>query len=146
VGVPPTPIPVGSTTIPAGTVTVITGFTGTPTTNIGGITVNAGTGQFTVPIAGRYTISAFVTFDAPTGFGSVGTREVYIYKIDATTSIISLFASDSRNAVATGQTSVTVSTIADLKAGDRIFFAAAQNSGTTITTTTNNRFVISRTC
>ena len=146
VGGTPVLIPVGSTTIPAGTVTPITGFSGTPTTNIGGITVNAGTGQFTVPIAGRYFISGTVTFDAPVGFGAIGTRQVYIYKVDAVTGVISLLASDSRNAVVTGPTTITVSTAADLNANDRIFFAATQNSGTTITTTTNNRFVITRLC
>ena len=146
VGIPPVPIPIGSTTIPAGTVTPITGFTGTPITNVGGITVNPSTGQFTVPIAARYLISAYVTFDAPVGFGSIGTREVYIYKIDAVTGVISLLASDSRNAAVTGPTRVTITTQAQLNANDRIFFAATQNSGTTIMTTTDNRFSISRIC
>lgn len=142
VGVAPTPIPAGATTIPAGTVTPITGFTGVPTTNIGGVTLNTTNGQFTVPIAGRYIISAYVGFSA----NPVGTREVYIYRIDATTGIISLLASDSRNATVVGTTNATVTTTADLSAGDRIFFAVAQNSGTTLTSTSDSRFAITRLC
>jgi len=142
VGVAPTPIPIGSTTIPVNTVTSITGLTGVPTINIGGITVNATTGQLTVPIAGRYDISAYVSFMA----NAIGTREIYIYKVDVTTGIISLLASDSRNATIVGSTNATISTTAQLNSGDRIFYAVTQNSGTVIITTTDSRFTITRLC
>ena len=46
-----TVIGAGVTTVPVGTVTVITGFTGSPTSNMGGIISN--NGFFTAPIAGR---------------------------------------------------------------------------------------------
>ena len=139
VGVPPTPIPAGSTTIPAGTVTVITGF-GAPLTNVGGITVNSSTGQFTVPVAGRYLINANVIFEA----NAVGTRELYIYKVNATTGVISLVSSTSQNATAVGTTNLAISAVADLGAGDRIFFAVTQNSGVPLTTSANSTFSITR--
>ncbi len=141
VGVAPTPIPAGSTVIPAGTVTPLTGFTGNPSTNCGGITVNPSNGQFTIPCAGRYTLSIFVGFSA----NAVGTREVYIYRIDASTGVISLLVSDSRNATSVGPTNVTISTSVDLNANDRIFFAVTQNSGSTLTTT-ETRAAIVRLC
>ena len=136
-----TPIPIGATTITG--VTPITGFTGTPTTNIGGITVNPATGQFTIPIAGRYLLSAFVAF-APNSFG--GTRDVYIYKIDGSTGVITLLAANTTP----GNTSITsyntVTTFDNLQVGDRIFFAATQNSGAPVTVTTESRFGITRLC
>lgn len=142
VGTAPTPIPAGSTVIPAGTVVPITGFSGTPIVNCGGITVNSGTGQFTIPISGRYIISGSVIFSP----NATGTREVYIYRVSGTSGIISLLASDSRNATAVGTTNVTVTTTADLLAGDRIFFAATQNSGSSITAQIDSRYSITRVC
>jgi len=137
-----TPIPIGSTTIPAGTVTVINGFTGVPATNIGGITLI--NGQFAVPCAGRYFISGTVCFVA----NAVGTRTLYIYRVDASTGIISQLAANTVPAVsATVPTCVNASTAADLRAGDRIFFAVTQTSGANLdTTVTDNRFVITHLC
>lgn len=139
-GLAPTVIPVGSTTIPAGTVTVLGGF-GTPTTNVGCISINASTNQFTVPIAGRYIISGNIGFAS----NPMGTREFYIYKVDGTTGVISLIVSDSRNATVVGNTFITLTTVADLRANDRIFFAATQNSGSTLATT-DLRVAISHLC
>lgn len=139
-GSAPVPIPVGSTTYPPTTVTPITGFSGIPITNVGGIVVNSVTGQFTVPIAGRYIVSASIGITA----NNTGTREVYIYKIDALTNVISLLAYDSRNATVVGPTNISITAVADLCAGDRIFFAATQNSGSPLTTTSDSRYTITR--
>jgi len=138
-----TPIPVGSTTVPAGTVTVITGFSGIPSTNVGGISVS--NGQFTIPSAGRYFISGTVCFVA----NATGSRTLYIYRIDATTGLISQLAANTVPAIsATVPTCVNASTAADLNAGDRLFFAVTQTSGANLdtTTTAENRFVITRLC
>ncbi|BCS82869.1 hypothetical protein QLL95_gp1254 [Cotonvirus japonicus] len=140
VGFPPTPIPVGSTTIPEGTVTTIIGYATTPIRSIGGITLNVATGQFTVPLAGTYLITGFVGFSANT----IGTREVYIYKVNGATSVITLVSLDNKNAVSIGPTYTSFSAQEYLNAGDRIFFAATQNSGSVITTIADNRFSISR--
>lgn len=133
-------IPAGVTTIPSATVTVINGFTGSPTTNVGGIILNTANGQFTIPISGRYLLSGFISFTANT----TGTRETYIYKIDSTTGVISLLTSDTRNATSAGVTSVTITTVAELNAGNQIFFAVTQSSGSNLNTTTDNKFVIAR--
>lgn len=136
VGVAPTPIPPSSTTIPANTVTVILGYSNSPITNVGGIIVNTSTGQFTVPSGGNYNIICYIGIAA----NATGTREFYIYRVDATTGIISLIAMDSRNATAVGSTYANLSADVDLNAGDRIFFAVTQNSGSILTTTSDNRF------
>ncbi|AZL89950.1 hypothetical protein QKC54_gp0214 [Megavirus baoshan] len=142
VGVAPTPIPAGSTVIPAGTVTVISGYSAVPTKNVGGITLNTTTNQFTLPLAGRYLISSYIGISA----NSVGTRESYIYRVNGTTGVISLITSDSRNATAVGPTYITLTTEDRFNAGDRIFFAVTQNSGSVLTTTADNRFTITRLC
>jgi len=136
-------IPTGSTTIPGGTVTVITGYTGTPTTNIGGIQLNFATGQFTISCTGRYLLSISICFIA----NPTGTREVYIYKIDAITALISLLASDTRNATVTGNTCASVTTVSDLNTNDRIFFAVTQSSGAVLSTASDtSRYIITRLC
>ncbi|AGC01714.1 hypothetical protein H012_gp751 [Acanthamoeba polyphaga moumouvirus] len=140
VGVPPTPIPVGSTVIPAGTVTVISGYSPTPTRNVGGITLNTTTNQFTIPLAGRYLITSFIGITA----NPTGVRESYIYRVSGTTGVISLIASDSRNATDVGATFINLTTEDYFQAGDRIFFAVAQNSGAVLSTTSNSRFTITR--
>jgi len=129
------------TTLVTGSPTTIIVF-GVPTTNIGGIVLNPINGQFTVPTAGRYVISGYIGFSA----NPTGTREVSIFRIDATTNITSLLASDTRNATSIGPTNVTVTTTADLNAGDRIYFVATQNSGATLSTTTDSRISIVRLC
>ena len=148
-----TTIPTGTTiasgaAAPTGTVTPIIGYSPTPSTNLGNITLNATNGQFTIPISGRYIISAFIGFveTATTIIG--GTRQVYIYKVDGTTSSLTLLAEDSRNAVTTGNTYASIATTADLNAGDRIFIAATQNNTAAIavTTTTDGRLAITRLC
>uniref|UniRef100_A0A6G6AAL6 Uncharacterized protein n=1 Tax=Borely moumouvirus TaxID=2712067 RepID=A0A6G6AAL6_9VIRU len=140
IGVPPTPIPAGSTVIPAGTVTVISGYSPTPTRNIGGITLNTTTNQFTLPLAGRYLITSFIGISA----NPTGTRESYIYRVSGTTGVISLITTDSRNATDVGPTYINLATEDSFQAGDRIFFAVTQNSGTVLTTTPNSRFTITR--
>ncbi|AEJ34930.1 hypothetical protein [Acanthamoeba castellanii mimivirus] len=135
-----TPIPVGSTSIPSGTVTVITGYAATPVRSIGGITLNSALGQFTVPLAGSYLITGYIGFS----YNAVGIREVYVYKVDGATSVITLISTDSRNTTATNPTYISYSAMDYFNAGDRIFIAAAQNSGSTITTTADNRIAITR--
>ena len=84
------------------------------------IILNIATGQFTVPIAGRYLITAFIGFaDSGTAAAGSGTRQFYIYKIDATTSVVTLLAEDSRNAVVTGNTYISITTVTDANANDR---------------------------
>jgi hypothetical protein len=141
VGVALPQIPIGSITVPINTVTVINGY-GTPTTNIGGITLNITNGHFTIPIAGKYIISAYIGFTAL----PVGVREVDIYKVDASTGIISLIVANSTNAVFTGNTLVTLTTIAELRANDRLFVSVTQNSGSIISTTFDTRVAITRVC
>jgi hypothetical protein len=115
VGVAPPLIPPASTSIPIGsTLTPIIGFTATPTVNIGGISYNNTNGQFTMPITANYLISAYIGITA----NAIGTREVYIYKVDGNTGVISLVVSDSRNATATGVTYVTLTTNVYLNVGD----------------------------
>jgi len=142
-----TPIVPGSTIIPA-TITVVNGFLGVPTTNIGGISQNGG--FFTIPIAGRYIITTDICFAAPTlPVTATDTREVYIYRIDATTGIITLLAVDTRTPVSGTPTCINVATVADLHSGDRIFIAAIARqpitSGATVTIT-SGRLAITRVC
>jgi hypothetical protein len=146
----PTPTPNIPSGLPAptGTVTPIIGFSPTPSTNIGGITLNGTNGQFTIPVTGRYVITAFVGFvETPTTVAG-GTRQLYIYKVDGTTGALTLLAEDSRNAVITGNTYISIATTADLNPGDRVFIAATQSNtaGTPINTTTDGRFTITRLC
>lgn len=133
------PIPIGSTIITG--VTPITGFTGTPTSNCGGITVTPSTGQFTIPIAGRYLLSANVIFNAN---AIAGSDQVYIYRIDATTGVISLLSSGSQISTINIPNRISVSTFADLNPGDRIFFAVTSSNGSTVDT--SSRFGITRLC
>lgn len=138
----PTVVQVGSTSY-AGVVTPITGFTATPIVNIGGITYNNTTGQFTISSAGNYLISTNAGFAINS---TSGTRELYIYKIDGITGVISLLASDSRNATSVGATYITLTTNAYLNVGDRIFVGANQSSGITLPTVSNNRLSIIKLC
>ena len=138
-----TSIPAGSTIVPA-TITVVTGFSPVPTTNLGGITLNPVNGQFTVPVAGRYTITGTDTFTTNSLTGNI---TLYIYRIDVTNNVISLLAANAITVVPVStSTSNTVTTIADLNAGDRIFYAVTQNTGANISTSAvDNRFVIALT-
>lgn len=137
-------IPTGSTTVPAGTVTVISGFTGTPSTNFGGVISN--NGFFTIPIAGKYIITANVCFATTAGITPGDFRELYIYRVDASTGIVSLLAADSRPPVLGNNTCINISTNADLGTGDRIFIAARQvtSGGTSVTTVVGSRIAITR--
>ena len=143
------PVPIGATSIPNNsTITPInTQNLFNPEVNFGGISYTPVNGQFTVPVAGRYLVSATFSFASlETG----GIRDVYIYKVDAVTRVISLLAGDSRNAVAVGTTRVTITTVANLNVTDSIFFAAAQNSGSGLNIfpigDPTNRFIITRLC
>jgi hypothetical protein len=119
---PGSTIPSGTTLVPAGTVTVINGYTGAPTTNIGGITAN--NGFFTVPVAGRYNVSADVCFDTVASTLTTDIREVTLYKVETTTALVTLQAIDSRLPIAASPTCVNIATTIDLAVGDRIFVAA----------------------
>lgn len=153
IGTAPTPVPVGSTTIPVGsTIIPITGtnLVSAPEVNTGGITYTPSSGQFTVPLTGRYVVSSAFSFgETPVGFGP-GQRYSYIYKVDAVTNIISEIAEDSRNAASVGTTAITVTAVLNLNAGDRVFFAAAQNTGVPLNivplSNPANRFSITRLC
>jgi hypothetical protein len=178
-----TEIPTNSTTIPSGTVTTIIGYNTVPITNIGGIILNNTittkkttpssnltcvcsstttgqnslrivNGQFVIPIAGIYNISATVSFYSKNAPGNI---TLYIYKISATMGVIILLAANtvpsasiflSLISLAQAPNSSipydTVMTTTILNAGDRIFFAATQNTSESITTTADNRFVITR--
>ena len=129
------------TVLPTGVATTISGFTGIPIRNVGGIINNVTTGQFTVPCAGRYEVSGFVSFPA----NATGTRQLDIYVVDGTTGAITLAASDTRNAALTGPTNITLTTVVYLKANDRVYLSATQNSGTTLTTI-ESRISIVRLC
>jgi hypothetical protein len=143
-----TTIPLGTTTVPPGTVTVIAGFTGAPTSNCGGILLN--NGFFTVPLAGRYVISANVCFDIVTTVSPTDFRELDIYRVDHVSGIVTLLATDSRPPIAGSPTCVNIATVADLNSGDRIFIAARQlntTTGTSVSTIANTgRFAITRVC
>lgn len=138
----PVIIPPGNTSY-VGLVTPITGFTGTPITNIGGVTYNNTTGQFTIPSAGYYSISTNVGFSANS---TTGTRELYIYKVDGVSGAITLLASDSRNAASVGATYITLTTTAYFNTGDRVFVGANQSSGISLPTVSNNRFTLIKIC
>lgn len=139
-------IPPNTTNPAVAGVIPLTGFTAI-STNCGGISFNTSNGQFTVPIAGRYDISGMVGFVESTN-PPTGLRSFSIYRIDASTGIISLLASDTRAPVANGNTYISLSTVADLRAGDRIFFTASQNqtSQANLLTTTDTRVAITRIC
>lgn len=110
------------------------------------IMLNTTNGQFMVPITGRYLITGFIGFIETVSSSGVGTRQFYIYKVDATTTAITLLSEDSRNAVVNGNTYISITTIADLNVNDKIYFAASQNSLVDLSTTTNSRFAINRLC
>lgn len=137
--IPAIPIPAGSTTIPVGTVTPITALNPIPTTSVGGITFNTTNGQFTVPLAGRYLVSASVVFSV----NPTGTRQLYVYKITAASGIISLVSATGANAALSGPTYLNISTVAEMAANDRLFFAVTQDSGAALTISTDTKFVIS---
>lgn len=148
-----TSIPVGtiilptSTTVPVNTVTVINGYTGAPTVNIGGVLPN--NGFFTVPITGRYVITANICFSSVTTTTTSDVREVYIYKSAANTGLVTLLAVDSRNPISGSSTCINVATEADLAISDRIFVAVRQtnaNSSVINTDPGTGRFTITRIC
>lgn len=136
-GVPITLPAVFTGTIPAGTVTVIANFILPPTTNIGGITVNATTGFFTVPLAGRYVLTGSICFSAVTTTSQV---TLYVYRIDSLNNITLLGANTVTASSST--TCNTVTTQGDLLPGDRIFFAVT--SSLTSISITDNRFALTR--
>ena len=121
---PGTTIPAGSTTVPANSVTVIAGFTGTPTTNTGGV-INSN-GFFLIPISGRYVITGNVCFSVPATVAPGDFRELILYRVDATTGLVTQLAIDSRVPLSNLPTCINLSTNADLNAGDRVFLAARQ--------------------
>ncbi len=142
-----TTIAAGTTTVPAGTVTVITGYTGTPTTNIGGITQN--NGFFTVPVAGRYVLAANVCFASVTTTTATDSRVLYLYRVAADTGLVTLLAVDSRSPITGSPTCINLATDADLNAGDRIFVAATQTNATGVTVDTvagTGRIALTRIC
>ena len=117
----------GSTTVPAGTVTPITTFLNTDIF-LGGITVN--NGFFTIPIGGQYILSVDGCF-TPAGTTSASdVRRLLIYKVNAITGLVTLIAEDSRTPATTVNTCINLTSIADLKANDRVFFAATQTTAT----------------
>jgi hypothetical protein len=122
-----TTIGTGITTVPAGTVTVINGYTGAPSTNSGGVIAN--NGFFTIPVAGRYQVSADVCFDTVATTLASDLREVTIYKVDNATGLVTLQAIDSRVPIATVPTCVNIATTVDFAANDRVFIAARQTNG-----------------
>lgn len=133
------PFPTGSTSIPA-TSSAIVNFLTVPLVSSGGITLNATNGQFTVPVSGRYLISATIGFTT----NATGSRELDIYKYNTTTGIYTLLASDSRLANADSPTYITVTTAAELSANEIIVFVASQNSGAPLNLTTDGRVAITR--
>lgn len=142
-----TVIPTGSTAVPAGTVTVVNGYTGAPIKNEGGIIPN--NGFFTVPVAGRYIISSNQCFNSVATVASTDVREVYIYKVEASTGLVTMIADDSRTPIAGSATCVNVSSVVDLAANDRIFIAVRQTNvaATTIdTVAASGRLAIARIC
>ena len=134
--------------MPAGTVTVINNYSASPTTNLGGVVPN--NGFFTVPLNGRYSIATFICFANVGSTVAAGdVREIYIYRVDATSGLVTTLAMDSRPPVANAPTCVNVATIADLNCGDRVFVAARQVTvgGTAIgTIAQDGRFAITRVC
>lgn len=141
-----TVIPPSSTAVPAGTVTVITGLTAPPITNIGGITQN--NGFFTIPLSGRYIVSATATFATPASVAAGDYRQLFIYRTAAGTGAVSLLATVSSVPVTAAPTSLNAATSADLNIGDRIFFAAIQTSAdlSAINVNLSSRYAITRTC
>ena len=117
-------IPFGSTTIPVGTVTVITGFTAAPTTNYGGVSIN--NGFFTVPIRGSYIVAANICFESVAAVAPTDLRELLIYRVAASTGLVTLIAADSRLPIVGSSTCINLSTAVHLETGDRLFVAARQ--------------------
>lgn len=134
-----------SQAIATGVLTTLTGFSNAPIVNFGNITYNSVTGQYTVPVTGRYLLSAFVTF-LPTL--PVGTTTLFLYRIDATNVPTVIAAQTAPNSI-TG-TRITLTTYANLNAGDRLYLAAIQDSGAPATvfplTDPTSRFSILRIC
>lgn len=142
-----TVIATGTTTVPANTVTVINGYTGAPSTNLGGVTAN--NGFFTVPMAGRYVVATNICFASVDTTTTSDMREVYIYRVQATTGVVTQIAADSRTPIASSTTCVNVSSVTDLAAGDRLFVAARQiNADAAVINTVASvgRLAITRVC
>ena len=127
-------IPAGTTTLPVGTLTLINGYGISPITNLGGITLN--NGFFTVPVAGKYSLTTDVVFQPTSTVVPTDLRELFIYRIAAGTGVTTLLAVDTRVPVAGNPTAVNVSTGAYLNAGDRIFIAARQISAGAVSIST----------
>lgn len=140
VGVAPVDIPPNSTIVPPGTVTVINSFSTTPINNNGGIIPNYLTGFFTIPVSGRYNIAAYLSFSANPN----GIRNAFIYRQSAANSTINVMAKDSRNAVSVGTTNIAIGTNIDFNAGDKVFFAVSQNSGSTLNINIDGRLTLVR--
>ena len=138
-------IPPGTTTVPAGTVTVINGYTGVPTSNSGGIIPN--NGFFTVPVSGRYIVSAYVCFSTVAISATTNVDALYIYIVSAATGLVTLAAVDSRSPVVGLPTCINIATDVDLNPGDAIFIAATQTNSTAASISTvagSGRIAITR--
>lgn len=136
-----TPIPENTiilpntTVVPANTVTVLSGYTSPATTNMGGILST--NGFFTIPVSGRYSISAFITFELVQSSASTDMRALYIYRVNRA-GLVTVIGVDSRFPVSGSTTSINVATLAELCAGDRIFLAVLQTSGSVPISTVAN--------
>jgi hypothetical protein len=123
----PNPIPDGSTSIPPGTVSVISNYSSIPLVSFGGIGYNSTTnnGKITIPCSGIYIITCTASYPA----NANGTRSLYLYQISGSSGVIFLRGVDSKNAVGDGQaTSLNISSVIYLCAGDQIFLAGSQIS------------------
>ena len=118
--------------IPSDTSTPADTTDSTALVNIGGIEYNIA-GNFTIPKAGLYLISAFLTFSSS---NPTGDREVAIIS-----SNLGSLATETVEAAASYATRLTVTTFANLVAGDVITFYMKQNTGFNLNTKgpTHNR-------
>jgi len=134
-----------STSVPANTVTVITGYQGTPSTYVGCISLN--NGFFTIPVTGLYTLSITGCFAAPANAVTTGDyRRLFIYKVDSSTNLVTLLATDNRYPITGSPTCITLTTLGEFKCNDRLFFAATQltSGATSSELSVGSRVVINR--
>lgn len=122
-----TVIPSDSTTVPVNTVTVITGYTGLPSTNIGGVSLN--NGFFTIPISGRYDAAALIGFASVASSLPTDLRSITIYHVNRTTGLVTILATSSQLPIVGSSTFINLATNGNFLAGDRIFVAARQING-----------------
>lgn len=103
-------------------------------------------GQFTIPISGQYLITTYIGFDDSTTDN--GTRQLYIYKINESSGVTTLVSSNNRNATTGYNTYISIATVVDITANDKIYFAISQVNSTTTTLSTmpDARFEINRLC